>query len=85
MFVCVPDKFKNNVSDVSPGHWRIQAVLLNVKNRRILITNLYLPVDKNVNVIYDGSKEVLDETLSIVDKLIEDVESGGIVIASDLN
>ena len=28
MFICVPDIIKNSVQDVSPGHWRIQAVII---------------------------------------------------------
>ena len=28
MFIAVPDFFKNNIQDVSPAHWRLQAALI---------------------------------------------------------
>ena len=81
MFIAVPDKLKNNISDVSPGHWRIQAVLLNINESRTLIINVYFPVDKFLNKLGDGHTDELDETLSIIDKIIEDTNCDKLIIA----
>ena len=50
MFICVPDHLKNLVTDISPGHWRVQAVIIKNSNKNILLMNIYLPVDKNINI-----------------------------------
>ena len=41
MFIAVPSKFKEKFSDVSPDHWRVQAVTFD----SLLILNVYLPTD----------------------------------------
>ena len=46
MFVAVPSTIKNQISDVSPVYWRIQAVMLACTNSKLLIINFYFPVDK---------------------------------------
>ena len=39
------DKSKENVSEVSPHHWRIQAVIIITSNSKVLIINTYFPTD----------------------------------------
>ena len=46
MFICVPDKVKSCVLDVSPGHWRIQAVIILSSESRTLLINTYFPTDQ---------------------------------------
>ena len=46
MFICVPNKIKSCVSDVSPGHWRVQAVLIESSSSKTLLINSYFPFDK---------------------------------------
>ena len=41
MFVAVPDNLKERFSDVSPTHWRVQAVTFD----STFIINVYLPTD----------------------------------------
>ena len=37
IFIAYPDLLKNQVADVSPGHWRIQAVMLQIGESSILL------------------------------------------------
>ena len=46
MFIAFPEYIKNQVQDVSPGYWRIQASIIKLSNYQILIINSYFPVDK---------------------------------------
>ena len=41
----MPDYFKNNIQDVSPTYWRLQAALIKTEGSSILIINSYFPVD----------------------------------------
>ena len=41
MLIAVPNKLKERFSDVSPSHWRVQAVTF----ASSLIVNVYLPTD----------------------------------------
>ena len=44
MFIAVPDILKNQVTDVSHGHWRVQAVIISSSNSRTLLINIYFLV-----------------------------------------
>ena len=46
MFIAVPDKIKNQITDVSPSSWRVQAAILKCKKSKLFIINSYFPVDK---------------------------------------
>ena len=45
MFIAIPDVVKQQVNDVSPAHWRIQAIILSTSRNRILLINSYFPTD----------------------------------------
>ena len=45
MFIAGPEEIKELVTVISPNHWRIQAVILQTVNNRILIINSYFPTD----------------------------------------
>ena len=45
MFIAVPDYLKSQVTDVSPGHWRVQAVVISSPNVMTLLINTYVPCD----------------------------------------
>ena len=49
MFVAIPGEIKDCVEDVSPNHWRIQAVIIKTSNSKILLINSYFPTDPKVN------------------------------------
>ena len=41
MFIAIPDVIKQQVNDVSPAHWRIQAIILSTRRDRIILINSY--------------------------------------------
>ena len=43
MFLAIPDKFNGSILDVSPNHWRLQAVILKCNKSSILVINSYFP------------------------------------------
>ena len=84
MFICVPDSIKSSVTDISPGHWRVQAVVIESNNSRTLLINSYFPYDKrdqlDIEVLND-----LTETLGVIKNTIEGCECEAVVWAGDLN
>ena len=70
MFISIPNILREKTKDVSPGHWRIQAVKISFDDQRILIINSYFPVDKRT-VNFNNNNDLL-ETLEAVDKVIND-------------
>ena len=54
MFIAVPNSLKNQVEDVSPGHWRIQAVTISMVSSTILLINSYFPTDPKTNNFDDA-------------------------------
>ena len=50
LFIAVPDHFKNFVEDVSPGYWRLQAIIIKSNKQRILVINSYFPVDQKTMI-----------------------------------
>ena len=82
MLIAVPDTFKNIIEDVSPNYWRLQAVILNCSNFRILLINSYFPVDpKTLN--FDDSE--LLETLNHIRSVVNINEFNHILLAGDIN
>ena len=49
MFVAIPKEIKERAKDVSPNHWRVQAITLDTGNSKILIINSYFPTDPRTN------------------------------------
>ena len=45
MFIAVPKEMKENVKDISPNHWRTQAVIVRTLECDILVINSYFPTD----------------------------------------
>ena len=45
MFVAIPQEIKELALDVSPPHWRVQAVILSTATNKVLTINSYLPTD----------------------------------------
>ena len=64
MFVAVPNSIKNQIIDVSPVFWRIQAVLLTCRSSKILIINSYFPVDRRTENVRGGG-ELLKHTIEV--------------------
>ena len=84
MFICVPDSIKSYVTDISPDHWRIQAVVIESANSKTLLINSYFPYDKR-NQEDNDELDDLTETLEVIRNIIKDCECDSVVLAGDLN
>ena len=82
MFVAVPDKFKNVVSDVSPDFWRLQAIKVQCGSTNFLLINSYFPVDPRTVKNDDPD---LSETIEHLKNVIEKNEADQILLAGDIN
>ena len=45
MFIAVPNEIKENIQEVSPNNWRVQAIVVRILTSKILIINSYLLTD----------------------------------------
>ena len=80
LFIAIPDSIKNLIKDVSPGHWRLQAVIISSPSSKTLLINSYFPTDsRNENV------EEAFEILEIIKNIIETHPCDAVVWAGDLN
>ena len=69
MFIAFPNSIKSNVTDVSPGHWRIQAVKIQSKSSRILLINSYFPTDsRRPNADQGELMEILGQIREVIRK-----------------
>ena len=82
MFTAVPNSIKNQVKDVSPGHWRIQALTISCSTSRILLINSYFPTDPKTNNFND---EELTETLQVIRNVIEGNDFDSVLFLGDIN
>ena len=82
MFIAVPTHFKNIIDDVSPNFWRLQAVILNCSNFRLLLINSYFPVDPRT-MNFDESE--LLETLNHIRNVLNMNEFNHILLTGDIN
>ena len=82
MFIAFPDKIKNDVKDVSPGFWRIQAALIKFGNSTTLLINSYFPTDPQ-RATADESE--LLETISHIKDVINKNSFDGLLWTGDIN
>ena len=82
MFIAVPNNFKNIIDDVSPNYWRLQAVILNCSNIKLLLINSYVPVDPKTRNFDDSE---LLETLNHIRNVLNGNECNHILWTGDIN
>ena len=82
LFISVPDYFKNNIQDISPGYWRLQAALVQAGGSTILLINSYFPVD-NKDTIIDEFE--LSETFQHIRNIIEKHNFSSFILCGDIN
>ena len=82
MFIAYPNSIKNNVEDVSPGFWRVQAARISFKTSKLLIINSYFPTDPQRD---NQDESDLLETLGHIKKTIECNACDAVLWAGDLN
>ena len=79
MFIAVPNSIKSQIKDVSPDHFRVQAILL---QNKVLIVNTYFPVDTNRN---DAINEPLEDILTVIETILVKNEFSDIYLTGDIN
>ena len=68
LFISVPEHFKNNIQDISPGYWRLQAALIEAGDSTILLINSYFPVNtKAVTIDEVELNEIFQHIRDIID------------------
>ena len=82
MFIAFPDSIKNQVTDVSPGFWRLQAVKIKFMSSTLLLINSYFPTDPQKDNVDDAD---LLETLGNVKRILEVNEFDTVLWAGDIN
>ena len=82
MFIAVPDELKEYVVDVSPNHWRVQAIILITPKNKMLIINSYFPTDPQV-LNFDPSE--LLTTLSAINDVLNDNAFDSVIWTGDIN
>ena len=80
LFIAVPDSIKGLIKDVSPGHWRLQAITITSPSSKTLLINSYFPTDSRTN-----NTEELFEIINIIRNVIETNPCDAVVWAGDLN
>ena len=79
MFIFVPNFMKSQVSDVSPGHWRVQAIVISSADSKTLLINTYFPCDA-VNTLEEAI-----EVLDIIKRTIDSSQCDSIIWCGDIN
>ena len=82
MFIAFPEKIKSSVTDVSPGHWRLQAVVVSFRTCRTLLINSYFPVDSRR---LDDEENELLEILGKVREIVRKNDFDNLVWTGDIN
>ena len=82
MFVAIPLDIKEFVLDVSPTHWRVQAIILSTPSNKVLIINTYFPTDQRVNE-FDTAD--LFSTLSAINSVLMENEYDSVIWGGDIN
>ena len=77
MFICVPDSTESSVTYVSPGHWRVQAIVIESDNSQTFLINSYVSFYKIEASLHDNNDEDdLNETIGVISNLIRTVDCG---------
>ena len=83
MFIAVPDSIKSQVSDVSPGHWRVQAVTISSTNAKTLLINSYFPCDSGRQA--GGNLDEVIEVIAVIKRIVEKNQCDSLMLCGDIN
>ena len=81
MFIAVLYSITSFIEDVSPNHWRVQAVLISSADSKTLLINFYLPFDTREAIESDD----LTETIEVIKRTIDGTECDAVIWAGDIN
>ena len=73
---------KSQIEDISPGYWRLQAIIIKTGNQRLLLINSYFPTDPST-IRFDDAE--LMETLEYIRKIFDDNQFSSVIWAGDIN
>ena len=82
MFIAIPNSIKDCCQDVSPGHWRIQAVTITMNSSKLLIINSYFPTDPRTLRFEDRD---LIEVFTVINNIIDKNDFANLVLTGDIN
>ena len=82
MFIAVPNEIKENVKDISPTHWRTQAVIVHTLECDIPDINSYFPTDPKMHN-FDAAD--LLSTLDVTNEVLNTNKFDYVVWGRDLN
>ena len=82
MFIAIPKFMEQNTKNVSPDHWRLQALTLNMSNNKILVINSYFPTDPKIK---DFDTDDLFSTLSAIQGILNDNSFDSVIWMGDIN
>ena len=82
MFIALPNFMKSQIEDISPGYWRLQAIIIKTGNQRLLLINSYFPTDPST-IRFDDAE--LMETLEYIRKIFDDNQFSSVIWAGDIN
>ena len=82
MFIAIPNPLKGNLIDVSPTNWRVQAIILKLTDKRLLIVNTYFPQDKKTASVQD---EELEEIFAEITNVLEKNQFDDVIWTGDIN
>ena len=83
MFIAVPDCIKSQITDVSPGHWRLQAVVISSGDSKTLLINTYFPCDSGRQA--GGNIEEVIELIDAIKKTVEESGCQSLIWCGDIN
>ena len=88
MSIYVSEYIKNHVTGVCLGHQRVKAIVSKNPDKKILIINIYLLVERNINVFNtdrnDGNNELI-ETITVRDNILEKIDCDTLILAGYIN
>ena len=82
MFIALPISMKDSVQDVSPLSSRIQCILIQTQNGKVMVLNTYFPTDPRCNN-FDDSELLL--TLSSIKEVIGSHDFDRLIWAGDID
>ena len=83
MFIALPKHLRSKSKDISPLNDRIQAVLLQTNEGKIMIINVYFPSDPKTAAYKTDSE--LEEVLIAIETLIHNHQCNKVVMVGDMN
>ena len=82
MFIAIPDRFNGSILDVSPDHWRLQAVILKCENSNILPINSYFPTDP---ATIRCNEAELEEIFVTIEEVLNNNDISSLLWCGDIN